>query len=92
MILTKILPGEARSGGRLLNVFNIIQFPNDGCTTNSNKVGTCYSASECSALGGSNSGSCASGFGVCCSFSQGCGETLNINNTYFTGSSELERG
>ena len=86
-----LLSGElTRSGGRLLNVFNIIQFPNEGCTTSSNTVGTCYSASECSALGGSSSGSCASGFGVCCRFSKGCGSSININNTYFTGSSQSE--
>ena len=48
--------------------------------------GTCYSATECEALGGSSLGLCASGFGVCCTFSGGCGGTTAINNTYFTGS------
>ena len=30
--------------------------------------GTCYASSECTSKGGSASGNCASGFGVCCSF------------------------
>ena len=68
-------------------MFNIIQFPNSGCTTSSDTVGTCFSASECSALGGRSTGSCASGFGICCSFSAGCGSTISVNNTYFRGSS-----
>ena len=48
--------------------------------------GTCYAATECEALGGSSMGQCASGFGVCCTFSGGCGGTTSINNTYFSGS------
>lgn len=36
---------------RLLNVFNIIKFPNDGCTTSSGTYGVCYTASECDSLG-----------------------------------------
>ena len=33
--------------------------------------------------GGSVSGSCASGFGVCCLFSMSCGGVTSTNNTYF---------
>ena len=84
----RVFPQDELRSGKLLNVFNIIKFPNSGCTTNSNTVGTCYSASECSALGGSSSGSCASGFGICCAFSKGCGSTISVNNTYFRGSSK----
>ena len=38
---------------RLLNVFHIIQFPNDPCTSTNtnNKHGVCYSASECATAG-----------------------------------------
>ena len=53
----------------------------------SGSYGTCYAATECQALGGSSMGQCASGFGVCCTFSGGCGGTTSINNTYFSGSS-----
>ena len=36
-----------------------------------------YSDSECSKLGGTASGSCAQGFGVCCLFSKTCGDTTD---------------
>ena len=36
---------------KLLNVFNIIKFPNDGCNATSGSYGVCYTASECDTLG-----------------------------------------
>ena len=37
---------------RLLNVFTIVKFPNDACNaTGGNYYGTCYTATECTALG-----------------------------------------
>ena len=45
-------------------------------------LGTCYTASECSSLGGVSLGTCASSFGVCCVFSIGCGGTSSANNSY----------
>ena len=71
---------------KLLNVFNIVKFPNDGCNATSGSYGVCYTSLECSSLGGTSSGSCASGFGVCCLFSGGCGATTSLNNTYFKSS------
>ena len=42
------------------------------CTTQASSsgitYGTCYSATECVQQGGTVSGNCASGFGVCCYF------------------------
>merc|ERR1711962_688197 len=67
---------------KLLNVFNIVTFPNDGCVSGG-VYGVCYTASECSAKGGTSDGTCASGFGVCCKFSGTCGGTTSLNNTYF---------
>ena len=73
--------------GRLLNVLNIVRFPNSGCnTTNLNTYGVCYAATECSVLGGTSSGSCAQGFGVCCMFGGTCGGSSSVNNTYFSSS------
>ena len=63
-------------------VLNVVRFPNDACTSNNNFNGTCYTASECSSLGGSSSGSCATGFGVCCVFSLSCGGRTNANTSY----------
>jgi len=72
---------------KLLNVFNIVKFPNEGCNSStSNVYGVCYTASECSTYGGTSSGSCASGFGVCCTFSGGCSGSTSLNNTYFKSS------
>jgi len=69
--------------GKALNVFNVVKFPNDACTsTSSNYNGTCYTATECKTLGGTASGTCASSFGVCCVFSLTCGQMSSQNNTY----------
>jgi len=80
-------PGSERKM-RLLNVFELVQFPNDPCVTGSlNSSGVCYTATECTGLGGTLGSACASGFGVCCTFTAGCDSSVSINNTYFTGSS-----
>merc|ERR1712241_150191 len=72
--------------GKLFNVFTIVRFPNDPCFGSSNRNGTCYTESECSSRGGGNSGSCAQGFGVCCTFIAGCGASVAENCTYFESS------
>ena len=69
---------------RTLSIFNVIKFPNYVCASTSNLNGTCYTASECSSLGGSASGSCASSFGVCCVFSLSCGGRTSANTSYAT--------
>ena len=65
-------------------IFNVVRFPNDPCGSANNLNGTCYTASECSSFGGSSSGSCASGFGVCCVFSLACGGRTIANTSYAT--------
>ena len=73
---------------KLLNVFQIVNFPNDGCnSTTSDTYGVCYTFAECATLGGTSAGSCASGFGVCCTFSGSCSGSTSLNNTYFKSSS-----
>ena len=42
------------------------RFHNDACRGTGSKNGTCYTASECQTKGGTNGGTCASGYGVCC--------------------------
>lgn len=54
-----LLSAETNSSDRrskLLNVFTIVNFPNDACNTTDNRYGVCYTATECSALGGTNKG------------------------------------
>lgn len=77
--------------GKVFSLFNIVKFDNDGCdsteddTASSNKrYGTCYSSSECSDKGGRSKGSCAAGFGVCCTFifDDGANRDISENCTY----------
>ena len=73
---------EERAAGKGLPIFNVVTFPNSVCAATSGYNGTCYTSSECTSLGGTASGSCASSFGVCCVFSLTCGMTSSQNNTY----------
>merc|ERR1719145_556274 len=71
--------------GRAFSLFSIVQFPNAGCTGSSSSTtyGTCYTATECSAAGGSADGNCAAGFGVCCLITtNSCGSTIATNTSY----------
>jgi len=67
--------------GKLLP-FQIIKFPNDPCDVSGTKNGTCYTSEECSDKGGTSIGSCAEGYGVCCTFSIGCDGSSSENCTY----------
>ncbi|TRY72706.1 hypothetical protein TCAL_16185, partial [Tigriopus californicus] len=58
----------------------------DSCSlaSDGSMFGTCLTAAECSNQGGSADGSCASGFGACCSFTlSGCGGTVTKVKLYF---------
>lgn len=74
--------GSTKSG-KAISVFNIVKFANDVCNGTDNKYGTCYTEDECEDKGGKASGSCAEGYGVCCTFTVGCGDTVAENSTYF---------
>jgi len=76
-------PDEAK---RFLSLFTIVSFKNDACTSLTGNNGTCFSARDCDSQGGVKSGTCASGFGVCCLFSATCGGVTAINGTYFQSS------
>merc|ERR1719433_325945 len=70
---------------RQLSLFSVVQFPNNECTSSSSTTttGTCFTSSECTSRGGTSSGSCAAGFGVCCVLSTStCSETVSNNRTY----------
>lgn len=78
---------------KILPIFQVIKFPNDPCTISGGpKNGTCYTSEECSSKGGVNAGSCASGFGTCCTFTMNCGGTLAENCTYFDSSTTVVPG
>merc|ERR1711936_396552 len=58
---------------KVLPIFQVVKFPNDIC--------------KGSSKGGTNEGSCASGFGVCCVFSLSCGKSSSENQTYLVQAS-----
>jgi hypothetical protein len=72
-------------------MFEIIKFNNDACTGDS-KNGTCYTSAECDDKGGTKDGSCADGYGVCCTFDLNCGGQSTENNTYFSTSGSESSG
>jgi len=87
LALTPFISGEIiqeheHRASRNLSVFNVVSFPNSVCGANSGYNGTCYTATECTTLGGTASGTCASSFGVCCVFSIACGGSTSANNSY----------
>jgi len=80
-------PRNRTTGGRVFSLFSIVQFPNEACSTTSAVYsnGTCYTATECSANGGSAQGNCAAGFGVCCVFFYSASDsTITQNCSYIT--------
>merc|ERR1712048_1424345 len=70
---------------KILPIFQVVKFPNDVCA-GSSRNGTCYTSEECTSKGGTNDGSCASGFGVCCTFALSCGKSSSENQTYLVQS------
>merc|ERR1711899_601890 len=76
---------ESEREPKVLPIFQVVKFPNDVCSGSSYN-GTCYTAEECSSKGGTNDGSCASGFGVCCTFALSCGDSSSENQTYLVQS------
>jgi hypothetical protein len=78
---------------KLISTFQIVRFPNDACIGTNARNGTCYTSAECSDKGGSSSGSCADGFGVCCTFViTTCGESTAQNITYWTQPATIAEG
>merc|ERR1719238_1772000 len=68
----------------MFSLFSIVTFPNQGCASQSSgRNGTCYTSSECKKKGGTTSGNCAAGFGVCCLFIvTSTSTTISENCTY----------
>lgn len=71
---------------KILSFIQVVRFPNDVCSGTSYN-GTCYTSEQCSSKGGTSAGSCASGFGICCTFTPSCNTTSSENNTYLVQSS-----
>lgn len=76
-------PTQTNREKRLFPIFTVVKFDNGVCIGLNNDNGTCVAAAECSQRGGTPSGICANGYGVCCIVTVSCGETTSTNNTYF---------
>jgi len=61
----------------------MVRFQSVVCEGSNNQQGTCYTTEECENNKGEASGSCADGYGVCCTFSVNCGGRSSQNNTVF---------
>jgi len=68
---------------RNIGIFNVVRFQNEVCDGSNRQQGTCFTTDECEKAGGEASGSCAEGYGVCCTFSVNCGGRTTQNNTVF---------
>merc|ERR1712088_161327 len=85
--------GVDKRDEKLISTFQIVRFPNDVCVGSNSRNGTCYTSAECSDKSGTSSGSCADGFGVCCTFLiSACGSSSSENNTYWTQASTVATG
>jgi len=73
-------PREAKA----FSLFSVVTFPNDECTTVMDPTmrGLCITAEECTDQGGTASGNCASGFGVCCFTTVTAAGAITNNVTY----------
>merc|ERR1739844_819846 len=99
LILVLIAPfvycedGEGTRDEKLISTFQIVRFPNDPCVGSNSRNGTCYTSQECSDKSGTSAGSCADGFGVCCTFIiTTCGSTSSENLTHWTQPSTVSSG
>jgi len=72
---------------KIFSFLELVKIPNDLCA-GASKNGTCYTKDECKNKGGTESGECGRGYGVCCIFELACGETSSDNNTYIVQASK----
>jgi len=80
---------ENHERAKSFSLFNVVQFKNEGCQSVSDATlqGVCYTAQECTDLGGRADGNCANGFGTCCVIvvsgtTGNCGGTVTQNCSF----------
>jgi len=76
-----------------LSIFQVVKFTNSHCT-GSSKNGTCFTRQECDNIGGTQDGTCADGFGVCCTVTLTTSGSTSVNNSYIqvSSSTNLDQG
>jgi len=75
LLLASVVSSIPTKDDRAFSLFSVVSFDNDECTGTSGSGGICFTSSECTDKGGTSSGNCASGFGVCCIFTDESCET-----------------
>jgi len=73
------------------SIFQIIKFSNDPCI-GSSRNGTCFTKQECENEGGTDGGSCADGFGVCCILILTNGGSTSLNQSYIVQAASTSLG
>jgi len=82
--LFHLLETKEEKSDRQLSFLNVIQFPDDECTSETEKEGTCLTSEDCTDRDGTASGTCANGYGVCCVVELDCGRSSSSNVTYLS--------
>lgn len=68
LALASQLAQAQRPGPSMAALVNLLRFQNTACHSDQEESGTCLSDNECSRRAGISIGSCANGYGSCCSF------------------------
>ncbi|XP_076044695.1 uncharacterized protein LOC143027310 [Oratosquilla oratoria] len=63
-------------------MFTVVRLRNSECAALNGERGVCYTYFQCKKSGGTPSGECATGFGVCCLTHLACGGSTGNNATY----------
>jgi hypothetical protein len=68
LVMASIAMAKDARDKKSFSLFSVVTFPNSECTTAMDAAmqGVCQTGEECRDKGGTWSGNCASGFGVCC--------------------------
>jgi len=92
-ILNSISAAKLHDSRQVAGIFSVVKFANEACDSSSTSYnGTCFTAAECEANGGTASGTCAEGFGVCCVITISSGGKTSANNTHLIQSSTTTSG
>jgi len=84
LLLASTAMAAPNKEAKAFSLFSVVTFPNDECTTVMDPTmrGLCITAEECTDQGGTASGNCASGFGVCCFTTVTAAGAIANNVTY----------
>lgn len=68
LLASAVTSSVAQYRPSVLGLTYIVRYQNTACSNSDQESGTCLADAECSRRAGTNIGSCANGYGTCCSF------------------------